>query len=252
MTGIPGRKRAGFERNPHGCVRIWEKPVPGEKYTVFADIAEGGVEQDASCAYVLRNGEVRVVANLYSVGQDTDELAANLYLLGEYYQWALIGVEVNRKPDVIRRLRYEHHYKRLYYQSDLTNKGKKRLGWTTHRQSRPVMLDSLRKVTRLRILECFDAGFAEEMGDFVQNPKTGKWGAAYGRHDDRIMSMAGLIVIAGSDIDRIIRTGSKVEAIDPFEARRRRIALEQRRENFRSNFTSALSGKTEGGGEVFG
>ena len=58
----------------------------------------------------------------------------------------------------------------------------------------------LKAVTRRRILKCPDEYFAAEMGDFVWNETKGKFMATSGRHDDRIMTMAGLVQVSQIDV----------------------------------------------------
>lgn len=200
MEGHPGEVKAEFAEERTGIIQVWEQPIVGHHYTMFSDVAEGGPGGDFDCAYVLHPETVSVVASVHG-NRDTDDWAILLYLLGQWYNWALIAVENNSKPDVVRLLWREYKYPRLFWERNPAEKKRKthRPGWNTNRRTRPLMLDILRNLCRKQALKCQDLGFAEEMDDFVWHETKRKFEAANGRHDDRIITMAGLLAVAGVD-----------------------------------------------------
>jgi len=73
-------------------LKIWEKPVEGAKYVIGADVSDVG--DDYSVATVIRTDTNTTVARWR--GQlEPSEFGEELYLLGTYYNDALIGVESN-------------------------------------------------------------------------------------------------------------------------------------------------------------
>jgi len=232
MTGIPGVTRARFEALRNGLIKTWKKPESGKKYVVFADVAEGGPLGDFDCAYVLDVEDVSIVAALHG-SRDSDELSLTLSLLGEYYNWALLAVENNTSPDTVRRLWREHRYPNLFWEKDPSARKRKlyRPGWNTNRKTRRIMLDTLRNMARRIAFDCPDENFAEEMDDFVWSQREGRWQAAPGKNDDRIITMGGLLCVAGVDITerkRQAEIATELSIAEKYHLRKKKIKRKEK------------------------
>ncbi|HYE79893.1 MAG TPA: hypothetical protein VEI97_18065 [bacterium] len=107
-TGMPAGK-VFFDPDPDGPLTIWRHPVRGEDYVVGIDAAMGtqddeferGVislrdEQDYSAAIVLSSHREQV-AEFRSNTVEPYDYAEMLYLLGQYYNYAMLFPEVGNQ-----------------------------------------------------------------------------------------------------------------------------------------------------------
>ncbi len=191
-----GRRRLvgdKFEEAAEGDLRVWSEPKPNERYVIGADVAEGLVHGDYSCADVLLCPSGRQVAQWHGhIGPDrfADVLAA----LGRWYHTAFIGVERNNHGlTTLTRLR-DGHYPQLYSQADLEYRGSadhetKRIGWLTTHKSKFKIIDQL--AAELRDgdhgLACRES--VDEMLSYVIH-EDGSYGAQVNAFDDRVMARA--------------------------------------------------------------
>jgi hypothetical protein len=191
-----------FFHNSKGPLRIWEPPQDGREYVIGADVGGELKESDYHNAYVVDNASLDVVALLR--GQfDYEEFSDQLMMLGLYYNMAKLAVENNHNPAVANRC-HKKGYPALYYYYDEGNsgdKGRKVAGFNTNMKTRPEALSILERVCRKGMLDCWDEGFASEMDTFVWHPQAqdrtkGKYKAAFGKYDDRILSMAIAVMIS--------------------------------------------------------
>ncbi len=238
MGGIPGAEAPRFDDNDYGIIRLWDEPRSGERYAIFCDVAEGGPLGDFDSAYVLWVQKIRIVAALHG-NRDTDELARILVLLAIWYNKARLAVENNIRGDVSRRIWDEYRYRNTHWDHDISTPRKRlvRPGWNTNRRTRPMMLDSIKSVTRKTILDCPDEHFATEMSNFVWSVRDSKFGACHGEHDDRVIAAAGVVCMSRADIQRIeagtVESKRKKGAL---ERKRERDEKEKRREMMRAEF----------------
>lgn len=186
----PLNSRAEFVEHPAGLVRVWAKPDGISNYLISADTAAAR-GMDYSVAYVIRQGDMRIVAAVR--GQhEWEAIAECLFGLGLYYGKALVAVEVNSQPAVVDWLAKES-YPNLYYYTPIWSAvvGKpNKPGFRTDNVNRKRMLGALGEVVRTRRLVSNDRNFADEMQSFILDVSSQKYAAAPGKHDDCIMAAA--------------------------------------------------------------
>lgn len=172
-----------------GYIKIYRPPETGVPYVIGADTAGDG--SDYFVAQVLDNRSGAQVC-VMRLSTDEDIFAKQLYCLGKYYNWALIGVETNFSTFPVReleRLRYPKQYVRETV-DDYTHRPKKSYGYTTNTKTRPVAIAGLVAVVREDPTLIVDETTLEEMLTFVRNPDTLKPEAEYGANDDCVMALA--------------------------------------------------------------
>ena len=193
---IPSKNGAEFEVGRTGALQVWKEPVPGEKYVIGVDVASGSARSDFSCATVVKKSGSEVVA-IFHNRIDPDHFADYLALLGDWYNNAYLVIERNYAPTCavkVARLGYRN----MYWFRDETgfarNRGTKP-GFSTNIATRRMLMDALREGCRPSETQTKhpDKEFVNEASAFVWNGKKGtqgKYEAAPGRHDDRVMSLA--------------------------------------------------------------
>jgi hypothetical protein len=171
-----------------GNLEVFKKPEAGVKYIIGGDTSEGLAHGDAQVLYVV-NHKTEECDAIYRSQVAPDELAGVAYDLGKWYNWALLGVEVNKDGlwvnDALEKMGYINLYYRKVF-DDITQKITKFFGWKTTSSTRPFALAALRAIFTRK-----DTGFPEqllnEMFTFVRNEK-GRPEAMDRKHDDVIMS----------------------------------------------------------------
>jgi phage terminase large subunit len=122
---------------------------------------------------------------------DADLYTKQMYCLGLYYRWALIGIEANFDSYPImelQRLGYPNQYARTA-QDTYTGKTEKRFGFKTTSLTRPTAISRLIEVVREHCDTINDQETLEELLTIVRNEK-GRIEAPEGGHDDQMMSLA--------------------------------------------------------------
>ena len=183
-----GISNATFESDDNGFVKIYRDARAGVPYVIGADTAGEG--SDFYVAQVLDNTSGEQVAVL-RLQYGEDDFVRQLYCLGKYYNYALIGVESNFNTYIIKeleRLGYEKQYVREREDS-FTHGIVQSYGFKTTQLTRPVIISMLAKVANERVELFNDAKTIEEMLTFVRNEK-GRPEAMEGEHDDCVMSLA--------------------------------------------------------------
>jgi hypothetical protein len=183
-----------FIDEPKGYISIYEEPTPGGVYCIGADVAEGLAKGDYSDAQILRRGRGTPLDQVavWHGHIDADLFGAELVKLAKYYNQCWIGIEVNNHGlttnKAVIRLKYYRVYMRQRLdeqQPDDTDK----LGWQTNTQTRPIMLDDLKKSIRDQSVIIHDYCTIEECFTFVVNDK-GKPEATGDCKDDSVMALA--------------------------------------------------------------
>ena len=171
-----------------GSLEIYKRPEVGIKYIIGGDTAEGLASGDAQVLYVI-NHKTEECDAIYSSQVAPDELAAEAYKLGKFYNWALLGIEVNKDGlwvnDALEKMGYVNLYYRKVF-DDITQKVTKFFGWKTTSATRPFALAALKAVF-FRKDSGFPAPLLNEMFTFIRNAK-GKPEAMDKKHDDKIMA----------------------------------------------------------------
>lgn len=178
-----------FVEDKNGYIRIYKDVEPGVPYVIGADTAGDG--SDSFVAQVLDNRTGEQVAVLRHT-MDEDLFVRQLYLLGRYYNDALIGVEINFSTYPVRelqRLRYPKLFVRDVVDS-YTHEATRQFGFRTDTKTRPVIIAELVKVVREHVELVNDYTTVSEMLTFVRDEITFKPCAAEGAHDDTVMALA--------------------------------------------------------------
>jgi len=182
-----------FQQIKTGGLQVWSEPVPGESYVIGADVASASVRGDFSCATVVTKDAKKVVA-VFHGKVDPDHFGEYLTHLGYYYNNAYLVIERNYAPTcakVAARLGYAP----MYWFKDEVGFAKHRglkPGFSTNVSTRNMVLTAMQQAFR-DDLDHPDKEFLYEALAFVHNGKkgsAGKYEAAGGRHDDRVMSVA--------------------------------------------------------------
>ena len=177
-----------FNENAKGYIRIYEEPKPGYPYVLGGDTAGEG--SDRFTAWVIDNTDGHQVAELQ---QPLSEIlyARQVFCLGNYFNAALAGIEVNFSTYPELKLE-EWHYPNLYQRErfdTFTGEMVKAFGWVTSPKTRPIMLAELHTVMEEapELVVSFET--LGEMLTFVYD-KNRKPQAADGEHDDLVMAAA--------------------------------------------------------------
>jgi hypothetical protein len=192
--------RFWFRENESGWVEIFEKPEPKVSYVIGSDISEGieieGVvkekqKTDLSTAEVFKQVGDKYIQVAKIVCRLNPKLfAEELYRLAIYYNYAFLCVERNKDGlGVLLDLKDTYKYKNLYYQEDYnpdTQVRQKKLGWTTGKITKPVLLRTADDLIRKEQTVFRSERTISEFMTMVSN--NGKVGAESGCHDDEAMA----------------------------------------------------------------
>lgn len=177
-----------FHETSSGSLEIFTPPIIGRRYIVGGDTSEGLAHGDAQIGYVIDQTTEECVA-LYRSHVPPDEYAIDMYNLGKYYNWALMGIEANKDGlwvnDTLDKMGYVNMYYRRAF-DDITKQETKFFGWKTMSNNRYFMLAALKAIF-LRKNEGFPSDLLNEMVTFLRNAK-GKGEALAGKHDDVVMA----------------------------------------------------------------
>lgn len=187
-TGTDEKGDIVFNPVSSGSLEIFNKPEVGMKYIIGGDTAEGLAHGDFQVLYVI-NQKTEECDAIYRSHVAPDELATEAYKLGKFYNFALIGIEVNKDGlwvnDALEKMGYINLYYRKVF-DDITKKMTKFFGWKTTSATRPFALAALKAIF-FRKESGFPAQILNEMFTFVRNMK-GKPEAMDKKHDDVIMA----------------------------------------------------------------
>lgn len=171
-----------------GAIKLYKEPIKGVPYVLGGDTAGDG--SDNFVGQMLDNTTGEQVATLKHT-YDEDIYAKQMYCLGYFYNWALIGIECNYSSYPIKelqRLEYPNQYFRETM-DEITNKMKYKYGFRTDRTTRPVIIAELVKIVRETPHLFNDADTLREFLYFVKNEQ-GRAEAQSGEHDDCVMAVA--------------------------------------------------------------
>lgn len=173
-------------------LKIWVHPKPGHEYVIGGDVAEGLKRGDYSVAEVVDVSTMQTVAR-WRGHIDPDKFGEIVGALGAYYNYALVGVEVNNHGlTTIQKLRdtfYTNLYKRDKGYDEDFEEPTSNLGWKTDVRTKRIMIDDLIKIVRERINKDLDTVFINEAFAFVRDDR-GRMNAEEGEHDDTVMAKA--------------------------------------------------------------
>ncbi len=173
-------------------LKIFEEPKPGREYVIGGDVAEGLKNGDYSVAEVVDVVSMKTVAR-WRGHVDPDRFGEILGALGVYYNYALIGVEVNNHGlTTVQKLRdtfYTNLYKRDRGYDEDFEEPTSNLGWKTDVRTKRLMIDDLIRVIREGLNDEVDEIFVQEAFAFVRDER-GRMNAEEGEHDDTIIAKA--------------------------------------------------------------
>lgn len=187
-NGDPIKETIKFVPNPKGWLKIYKQPEEYTPYVIGGDIAEGG--KDWSVGQVIDNTTGGQVAT-WRAHSDTDIYAKEMYMLGHYYNNALIAIETNFDKHPVKelqRLKYYKQYRRENIDS-IHNEEQQKYGFETTRTTRGPIIGELVAIARDEPELINDVTTLEEMLTFVRN-KDGRPEAQEGSHDDCVMALA--------------------------------------------------------------
>lgn len=178
--------------SPGAPLKIWDLPVLGENYVIGGDVAEGLKDGDYSVADIVRTSDMKTVGR-WRGHIDPDLFGNQLDLLGRFYNWALIGVEVNNHGlTTVQRLRdlfYTNLYRRERGIDERFEEPTAKLGWRTDIKTKRIAIDYLTEAIREGYVIDYDQVFVEEAMSYVRDDN-GKTNAEEGNHDDTVMAKA--------------------------------------------------------------
>jgi len=183
-----------FIEDEKGYVSIWDEPISGKFYCMGADVAEGLVHGDYSCAYVGDPESFDVVARWHG-HIDPDLFGMELIKLAKYYNDAYLGVESNNHGlTTLTTIKREEYWNLFFSKSydRIADKLTQKLGWTTSARTKPLMIDKLAEFVREHYLGIYDDLLVSEMFTYIIEDN-GKTNAQSGCHDDAVMAMAILL-----------------------------------------------------------
>lgn len=195
------RGRFTYAEGPKGEPKdpVWQEAADGEvlifteaerhtPYVIGGDTAGDG--SDRFTAFALDNVNGKQVAEIRYGGGSELWYAQQLWCLGQLYNGALVGVEINFSTYPERKME-EWGYPKLYIREKKDDARRtlqaEKLGWRTDPQTRPMLLANLHAVVTQtpELIESRET--LQEMLRFVYNDQQ-RPEAAPGEHDDLVMA----------------------------------------------------------------
>ena len=173
-----------------GYIKLYAIPnVPQmTQYCIGGDTAGEGSDYFVGQVLDAKTGEqVAVLKQQF----DADQYTRQIYCLGKYYGWALVGIESNFDTYPImelQRLGYPNQYVRESIDT-YTGKTKKSFGFKTTSLTRPTAISRLIEIVREHCYLLNDKATLEELLTIIRNEK-GRIEAPQGGHDDMMMALA--------------------------------------------------------------
>ncbi len=174
-----------------GCIKIYQLPNMPQftEYCIGGDTA-GDTLGDEFSSDVVDAKTLEQVATL-TMQIDEDLYAKQMYCLGMYYKWALIGIETNFSTFPQKKLE-ELGYPKFYVREVVDRFDKstsKQFGFNTNKKTKPLILANLVELVRDHTEIFNDEKTLRQMLTFVKK-EGGVQEAEEGYHDDKVMSMA--------------------------------------------------------------
>jgi hypothetical protein len=179
-----------FIDDKQGYVSIWKKPEQETTYCIGADVAEGLIQGDYSCA-VVGDSNFDIVA-MWHGHIDPDLFGLECVKLAKYFNNAYLGVENNNHGLTTLSAIKKSEYWNLYFSKSfdkIADTQTQKLGWTTSVRTKPLMIDKLAEFIREHYLGIFSDMIVSEGFSYVIEDN-GKTNAQAGCFDDTIMATA--------------------------------------------------------------
>lgn len=162
-----------------------QEPVAGITYYIGADVASG-CGGDYSVAQVLDQAG-RQVFTFRSNTITPKEFGVYLNRLGKNYNQACIAVERNNHGHATIQELENLGYRNLYRDED------RKLGFNTTEKSKNTIIFDLDSLFKTQLIHLSDSDTLKELQTFIHlssHTSSSKMGAAPGKHDDTVMSLA--------------------------------------------------------------
>lgn len=179
-----------FLEDEKGYISIWKEPENDMFYCIGADVAEGLIDGDYSCA-VVGDQNFDIVA-MWHGHIDPDLFGLELIKLGKYYNYAYIGVENNNHGlTTLSKLKNEEYWNLFFTKTydKIADTVTQKLGWSTNSRTKPFMIDKLAEFVREFHLGIYSDLIISEMFTYIIEDN-GKTNAQAGCHDDTVMATA--------------------------------------------------------------
>lgn len=171
-------------------LQIWADPVPGQKYSIGADVAEGLEKGDYHSFDV--HDELGIQVGHYHGKCDLDTYGMMLNRVGRHYNDAFVGVERNNHGHAVLMRLKQLDYPNLYVQEELEEEQERetaKVGWLTTAKSKPVIISELNGLYLDESTGILCVHTIDQSLTYVYD-KHGKMGAREGCYDDCVMSYA--------------------------------------------------------------
>lgn len=171
-------------------LQLWAEPVPGEKYSIGADVAEGLEEGDYSSFDI--HDSLGVQVGHYHGRVDPDTFTKLLNRVGRYFNDAYLGPERNNHGHAVLMGLKNLNYPHIYVQEELDEQNERetaKLGWLTTKKTKPIVISELNALLLDDNSGIMCVHTIDQCLTYVYD-KTGKMGAREGCYDDCVMSYA--------------------------------------------------------------
>lgn len=179
-------------------LKVWELPKVGHRYVMGVDTSEGiaggatGKEGDYSVIDIMDVSNLKTVAR-WRGHIDPDLLGDLCVQLGTYYNYALIGPEINNHGlTTTQRIRdkfYRNLFMRETSEEEQFQERTSKMGWKTDRKTKPLMINDLAAAIRENDIIDLDIVFIRECITYVVDDQ-GRTNAQEGMFDDTVMAKA--------------------------------------------------------------
>lgn len=177
-----------------GIVRVYQLPIPGERYSIFTDPSDGKEDPHALVVRRYKTGEwVAVSHGMIPAGECAEIHDA----LVRFYNDAWNSYELNSRAggifsEKISQLDTPRQCPFLDTNGQLNTSGKR--GWWTSKSLKGRMLLNLEEHVRLRVDTIYDKEAIDELKVFFI-PEGEEPQAPQGAHDDFVIAGGGVIMI---------------------------------------------------------
>lgn len=193
-------------RPPYRDIWVWEKPIPGTKYILSADVARGDAK-DFSTFHVISQAGNCVAEYMGKI--PPERFGELINEVGRLYNNAYVCPENNTFGYTTCRKLLELRYPKLLFQKTKLSQADQFIatdsdtpGFSTQKNSRDLALAKLEEMIRTKTVKFFSARLVSELRTFIWNGQ--KAVAMKDEHDDLVLSAA----IGSWIFDGIFGTGT--------------------------------------------
>jgi len=183
-----------FIPHANGIIKIFQHPIEDEEYCGGADSAEGKESNDYSVLPIYNRFTKKQVAELRGT-LNTYDFAEQMYLLGRYYNWALLNPEMNFTGEsLLNYLVKLWHYPKIFHKKKYdvrSNKPVDQLGWKQSNSSKRLALDAMALQLETNEMHPQSYTLFMEMQKFIMEQTDAgnyKYHASGRNHDDEVIA----------------------------------------------------------------